>query len=390
MVLKGGQFLIPLMTLPYLVRTVGIEKFGLINFALSLGLYFGAVIQYGFGITATRELARNRDNSDALSEIYSATLVSSMLLVIICLLIFMPLVIFLKDFKEHLILYIYTFIFIAFQSLFPVWFFQGLERMKFITILSLSSSCIFLISLVLFVKNENDYVLVPLLNSLVAIVTFVSSLLIVKFQFKVELRFPRFEDLKKVLIDGRHAFISQLAPNLYNNSSVFLLGLFAGNGSVGLYAAATKVIDAITSFGYILSNAFLPYLSRNLKAHNFFQKLMLLAGAILSLIAFFLSDSIINILFSYQNIEMAQYFQWLSLSIFFLFMLMVYSTNYLMLIGCDDIVKNISLVVSLVSFCLALYLIPYYGIYGAVCVILLARFAMAFLSYVFYLKNKNI
>lgn len=73
-VLRGFQFLIPLITLPYLVRTIGLEKFGLINFALALGLYFGAVVQYGFGVTATREIARNRDDPEKLSQIYSATL----------------------------------------------------------------------------------------------------------------------------------------------------------------------------------------------------------------------------------------------------------------------------------------------------------------------------
>ena len=88
LVLRGFNFLIPLITLPYLVRVIGLENFGLVNFSLSLGLYFGAIIQFGFGVTATREIARNRDDSIKLAQIYSTTLTASILLAIVSAILF--------------------------------------------------------------------------------------------------------------------------------------------------------------------------------------------------------------------------------------------------------------------------------------------------------------
>jgi PST family polysaccharide transporter len=371
-----------------LVRTIGLEKFGLINFALSLGLYFGAVIQYGFGVTATREIARNRDNPEKLAQIYSATLFASCLLALLCVFIFIPIVLLVEQFRAYLKLYLFTIGFIAFQSLFPIWFFQGMEKVKYITFLSLGTSSLFLVSLFAVVKVQEDFMLVPLLNGSIAFVTFIAALVLIKAHFKVKLIFPKWIEVRNIYQSGRDAFISQLAPNLYNNSSVFLLGLFTNSSAVGTYTAVTKIIDSVISFAYILSNTFLPYLSRNLENHHLFQKLMLLSGAALTSATYLFSKQITQLLFGADNIDLANYIQWLSICIFLLFMTMTYGTNFLMLVGKDKIVKNIALFTSLIFFGIALLIIPLWGIWGAIATLAGARFTMAILLFIFYIKYK--
>lgn len=389
-VLRGFQFLIPLITLPYLVRTIGIEKFGLVNFALSLGLYFGAIIQFGFGITATREIARNRDNHQKLEQIYSSTLSASVILAMVSAVLFTLIVISFNKFNNHLNLYLFTLAFIVFQSLFPIWFFQGMERMKYITYLTLISNLGFLVGLFVFVKQEGDFYLVPLLQAISSLTIFIAALVLISREFRVNFSRPKMQEVKTILKEGRHAFISQLAPNLYNNSAVFLLGMFTNNSIVGLYAAATKVIDAVISFGYILSNTFLPYLSRDLTRHKFFQAIMLRTGFVLTVATFLFSEWITRFLFSADNIEVSTYIQYLSVCIFLLFTKMTYGTNYLMLIGLDGIVKNIALYTSIVFFCIALLLIPVFGIWGAIAVLIGARGVMALLQFSYYYRYKNI
>lgn len=389
-VLRGFQFLIPLITLPYLVRTIGIENFGLVNFALSLGLYFGAVIQFGFGITATREIARHRDDPIKLAQIYSATLSASLLLAIISAVLFTLIVFSVDKFNAYLNLYLFTIAFIVFQSLFPIWFFQGMEKMKYITFLSLGTSLMFLISLFAFVKQQDDFVLVPLLHAIAALITFTLSIGLIRKQFKVKFTTPKWYEIKNTYQEGRHAFISQLAPNLYNNSAVFILGLFTNNTIVGLYTAATKVIDAAISFAYILSNTFFPYLSRNLTRHKLFQKIMLGSGLVLTVSTFAFAEEITKILFSADNIEIATYIEWLAICIILLFASMTYGTNYLMLIGKDRVVKNISLYTSIAFFLIALLVIPMFGIWGAIGVLICARATLALIQLSYYYKFKNI
>lgn len=388
LVLRGFQFLIPLFTLPYLVRTIGIENFGLVNFALSLGLYFGAIIQFGFGITATREIARHRDNPIKLAQIYSATLTASILLALVSAILFTLIVLSFDKFNSYLNLYLFTLAFVVFQSLFPIWFFQGMEKMKYITFLSLGTSAMFLIGLFVFVKQEEDFVLVPLLNALAAFITFIIAITLINKQFKVGFARPKIHEVKSIFQNGHHAFVSQLSPNLYNNSSVFLLGIFSNNAQVGLYTAATKVIDAVISFAYILSNTFLPYLSRNLQKHKIFQKIMLASGLMLTIGTFVMAEWIAKMLFSANNLEVATYIQGLVICIFLLFISKTYGTNFMMLIGKDRVVKNIALYTSLVFFGIALLIIPLWGIWGAIATLVGARFTMAILQLGFYIKYK--
>ncbi|MGO2292963.1 oligosaccharide flippase family protein [Pseudoalteromonas sp.] len=389
-VLRGFQFLIPLITLPYLVRTIGLDNFGLVNFALSLALYFGAVIQFGFGITATREIARNRDNKVKLSQIYSVTLTASFLLAVFSIVVFSLIVMLFDKFNQYLHLYLFAMMFVVFQSLFPVWFFHGMERMKYITFLSLGTNIMFLISLFVFVKQKGDFILVPLLNATSAFITLFIAIILIKKQFKVQFIRPKVQELKFTYQKGQHAFVSQLLPNLYNNSAVFLLGLFTNNNIVGLYSAATKIIDAVISFAYILSNTFLPYLSRNLKKHIIFQKIMMTSGLALTFVTFIMADWITKLLFSADNIEVSLYIQSLAICIFLLFTSRTYGTNFLMLIGKDRLVKNIALYTSLIFFGIALIIIPLWGIWGAIIVLIGARLTMAIFQFCFYLKHKEL
>lgn len=385
-VLRGFQFIIPLITLPYLIRTIGIENFGLLNYAVSLGFFFGAVIQFGFSVTATREIARYRDDHVNLEKIYSNTISVSIILSVVSVFIFALIVFAVENFYKYLSVYFFTIVFIVFQSLFPIWFFQGLEKMKYITYISLSSSVLYLMLLLVFVNGKSDFYLVPLLNATISMVTFLFSIMLIKKKFKVFYKPPSFQEVKETFNNGCNAFISQFAPNLYNNATVFMLGFFANNVSVGLYTSATKIVDAILSFGYILSNAFFPYLSRNLRKHKFFQKLMIISGSVLTIFTFIFSEVITKFLFGSGNVEISPYLKFMSLSIILIFISITYGTNYLMLVGRDRIVKNISLVTSITFFVFSLFVIPIFGIWGGVATLIGARLVMAVFQYFYYLK----
>lgn len=389
-VLRGFQFVIPLITLPYLVKTIGIEKFGLVNFAMSLSLYFVGVIQFGFGITATREIARHRDSPDKLEQIYSATLAASIILALVSILLFGLIVLSFDMFNRNLNLYLFTIVYIVFQSLFPLWFFQGMERMKYIAFLSLGTSTIFLVSLFTFVKQEDDFILVPLLNAIAAFVTFVVAITLIKKKFKVNLTCPQLQEVKSVYQNGRHAFVTQFVPNIYINTATFLLGAFANNTAVGLFSAATKIIDALCSIVYVFSNAFLPFLSRNIEGHKFFQKLMLAVGSGIALILIFTANYITRFMYGAIDEVVTLYIQLLALTIPLVFAQVTFGQNYLMLVGQEKAYKNIVLTFSLLSLAFSLPMIYFYGAWGSICTLIFTRILIASFSFWQYRRHKKI
>src|ERR1700757_4119306 len=68
------NYVLPLVTIPYVVRVLGPRNWGLVAFAQAFANYVSLLIEYGFGLSAVREVARHRDHPDELAGIVSGVL----------------------------------------------------------------------------------------------------------------------------------------------------------------------------------------------------------------------------------------------------------------------------------------------------------------------------
>jgi PST family polysaccharide transporter len=384
--LRGLEMLLPLITLPYLVRVLGLENYGLLAFAISMATYSTAFIQYGFNITAVRELARAGDDDEQVSRIVSLALTITLSLAVAAFIIFAAVTFFVARFTLDLELYLLSFLFIASQALFPVWFFQGIAEMKYVAILNVLSKICAVCGILLFVNSQHQYALVPLINFICSLFSFILALRLIYKRFNVRYKLPEKSAIWGALRIGSAAFITQAAPALYNNSSTFLLGLFTSPTVVGIYTAATRVVEVFATLATILSSTFLPYLARKPKLMPKFNKMMLLIGVLLSITCILLSDICATLLFSAENLVVATYIKYLAPGITALFAVYAFGTNSLMLMGHDKLVRNGALYVSIVFFIIALCLVPLLGIYGSCITIVGARVSMA-LYYGFFYKK---
>jgi PST family polysaccharide transporter len=134
--------------------------------------------------------------------------------------------------------------------------------MGYIAILNIVAKSIFLIAILVFVKEKEDAYLVPLFNSLGFIVVGVISLVYVYKEFNIRFVWQPYEVLKEYLLMGWHVFLSRLAVILYTSSNIFVLGIFTNHVVVGYFAIAYKIISALATLGDILNQVFFPYLSK--------------------------------------------------------------------------------------------------------------------------------
>ena len=108
-ILQGMNLLLPLITFPYLVRVLGIERFGLIMFAQAFIVYFSMLADYGFNLSGIREVSSNRNNKNKLIKIFSSIMIARFVLVLIGL-IFLTIVVFsFEKFSQNWELYYLTF-----------------------------------------------------------------------------------------------------------------------------------------------------------------------------------------------------------------------------------------------------------------------------------------
>ncbi|OAQ19839.1 oligosaccharide flippase family protein [Thermosulfurimonas dismutans] len=263
--LQGANYILPLVILPYLVRVLGPEKFGLIAFARSFVQYFNILTDYGFNLSATREISIYRESKERISEIFSAVLTIKLVLLIFSLVILTIIVFGFQKFRKDWEIYYFSFGIVVGQVLFPVWFFQGMERMKYITILNVIAKLIFAVSIFVFVREVSDYIYVPLINSLGFIVAGILALWIAFKDFDIYFKVPNLMVIKRQIEEGWHIFMSTVSYNLYTNSPKFFIGILINNKSVAFFSLAEKVVNILRQLINIIFQVFYPYLARMFK-----------------------------------------------------------------------------------------------------------------------------
>lgn len=293
-------YILPLITLPYLVRVLGVEKYGLVMFAQSFIMFFHILVDYGFNLSATREIAVNRENKDKITEIYSSVMSIKIMLLAVSFGVLALVVSSFEKFTPDTNLYFLTFLMVVGQALFPIWYFQGMERMKYITIINIFSRVIFTAAIFVFVHQEDDYILVPVLNGLGACVGSIYALWLVKTSFKQKFMFQHWKTISLHFKDSTRFFLSRVAVSIYTSANAFLLGLFTNNTMVGYYSIAEKLYRAIQSLYGPINQALYPYVAkeRNISLYKKILCFVVTLNTLGVITVFFIAEPIFTILFS--------------------------------------------------------------------------------------------
>lgn len=395
-VLQILNYILPLVTVPYIVKVVGIENFGRISFAMALGAYLQIVVDYGFNLTATSNVALNRADYSEVCRIYSAVMhvkISLLLLMfaILWLLLLLPLDIFLDS-----DIFFYAFLSVLGNAFIPIWLFQGLEKMQYITGLTFVGKAFFAISVFLFVQDSSDYVLVPALAGVGAIISGVIAVTVVRCFLNVDFIFVSFTEFKGFIADGWFVFLSQLKTSLFSHSNTVLLGVFFGSGMVGVFSAAEKLVRAFASLQVPITQALYPYVGRKLKEDrgSAIELVFLVAkvggclyllGTAIVLIA---SNYIITLLYGVGSDDVVVVFQVLMMIPTAIFLNNMFGTQVLLNLRRDRTYFRIVLIAGLINLALLMPLSFLFGALGAAVSVLAAELYVVAGTY-YYAKRER-
>lgn len=261
-ILQGLNYLLPLITVPYLTRVLGPTNYGIIIFATATIMYFQMVTDYGFNLSATRNISINKENKDKVNEVFSSVIIIKSMLLILSFLVLMIIINTIPLFSENYDVYLALFLLIVGNVLFPIWLFQGMEEMKYITYInivlkSLSTVCIFI-----FVKESSQFFRLALINGSASVLVGIVSLIFAIKKFNIKLMLPSIATLKKELIDGWYIFTTSFMSNILANSGPFILGIFTNQTVVGYYGALDKITKAFISMFAPFTQAIFPHINK--------------------------------------------------------------------------------------------------------------------------------
>ncbi|MGI1939173.1 flippase [Shewanella oncorhynchi] len=382
-VLQGSNYILPLITLPYLLRVLGVEIFGLLAFATATVAYFNIMTEYGFNLTATRDVSIYRGDNQKISEIFSSVMIIKVIIMVISFFLLSVIVFSIEKFSKDWLIYFLSFGTVLGQVLFPIWLFQGLEKMKYVTYLNIFAKLIFTITIFIFVNEKRDYYLVPLLTSIGLIFSGICSLILIKKYFNVNFNWQKKEVIKMYLVDGWHLFISNLAVSLYTVSAVFILGIFTNNIMVGYFSAADRIVQAFKGLTMPITQAIFPYISRKVTISkrdglNFIKKITFLIAIFtgsISLFIYIFAGFLVNLVVGSQYEESILLLKLMSVLPFFIGLSNVFGIQTMINFDRKKPFSAILIIGSLLSFILSLLLVPIYQYVGtAISVVLVEGF----------------
>ena len=390
-VLQGANYILPLLTLPYLVRVLGAEKFGLLAFATATVTYFMIITDYGFNLSATREVSIHRDDKEKLIEIFSAVMTIKFVLMILSFLLMTLIVFSFQKFRAEWKVFYLTFGMVVGQVLFPVWFFQGMERMKYITVLNITAKIIFTIAIFIFVKEQRDYFIVPVCTSLGFIIAGLLSLVIIRKELNISFKLQKLKSLIEQMRSGWHIFISNIAISLYTVSTTFILGLFTNNTIVGYYSAGEKIVKAVQGLYSPVSQSIYPFISRQVDESLetgliFIRKVLLLVSVItfgLSCALLGLSEYITILLLGYQYTESIVVVKILSFLPFIIALSNIFGIQTMLNFGKNKAFSRILISASLLNLILSIILVPVYQHIGSAISVLFVEIFVSTVMFIY-------
>lgn len=299
--LQGVNYIAPLLVLPYLMVVLGAEKFGYIGFSLSVTQYLMLIVDFGFNLSATKRIALNKNNIEELNNIFTSTLYAKLVLLVISFIILIGFAS-VPRFDVYRETMFVLFLMVVGNTFSFVWLFQGLGKIKIISIVNIISKLMILPITFLLVKEPNDYLIAAFIQAFVGIFSMFISIGYMFQNKMVEISSFVKKNIVYELRESFPLFLSSAATSLYMASFVIVLGYFSTAQEVGQYSAADRITRALCWLIVIpISQAFYPKITRmglenKQKAMKLILKILFFiigSMVVIFIILFFFSTSLV-------------------------------------------------------------------------------------------------
>jgi O-antigen/teichoic acid export membrane protein len=255
-----SQVFFPLITFPYLARTLGPEHIGSLNFAESIAKYFVMLAALGIPIYGIREIAKVQNELKARTKIFAEIFTINLICTLGLSFLFLAAVFFIPQLNKEKVLFYWTIAYFLFQVFYLEWFFNGMNQFKFIAIRQFVIRFFFIIFVFILIKSQLDYVNYMKmqfgLSVLIAIINFNN------LSKHISLNKEAFSnlDLRKHIKPLLYIFLTIFSISIYFSLDTILLGFLANNESVGYYSTALKLNKLIIAVFGAVTVAIFPSL----------------------------------------------------------------------------------------------------------------------------------
>lgn len=303
-IIQSSNVLISIISMPLLIQGIGVDQFGLVNLALSVIVLLNIIVGFGYNLSAPRSVAINQQNKVALSHLVSNIFSAKILLAVISSIAIFICVFGFNIFQEYQMILVFSLMLLFSEATLPVWFFQGMEKMKLVSIANIFSKLLFLMGIVLFIHNPGQSKWVNFIMGFFGIGVNIFLLVYIRTFLGIKFYKPEFLAIWKSMTSNVLLFFSNLGSHIAVNGGLIVLSFFAAAETLGMYSLAERVIMVMRMLPSLVIQAVYPnatklYVKDRAAFLKFSTKVLLLSlgfSFLLSLFTFLGADFIIEVL----------------------------------------------------------------------------------------------
>jgi O-antigen/teichoic acid export membrane protein len=261
-VIQSSNILISIISMPLLIQSIGLDQFGLVNLSLSVIILLNILVGFGYNLSAPKDVAVNQQDKDALSHLVSNVFSGKILLAFLATLLILIGVFGMGLFKEYQIILVFSCLLLFSEATLPLWFFQGMEKMKLISITNIFSKLLFLLGIVLFIHSPDQSHWVNFMMGFFGLGINLFLLFYIHAFLEIKFYRPQFSAIWVSLKENILFFFSNLASHISINGGLIILSFFSVAETLGMYSLAERVVMVLRLFPALIIQAIYPNASK--------------------------------------------------------------------------------------------------------------------------------
>lgn len=363
---------LPLLTLPYVTRILGATQYGSFSKALNIITYIQVIVEYGFELTGARKISLSK-NYEEIKNIANNIFNCRIFLCIISILILLVYFLLFKITQLEYQLILILFMMVVGTMFGRVYIFQGLQEMKYISVLGIIARSISVILIFIFVKQENHIFFYTFFYALTQLIIGITSFILTKIKYQIKYKIINIKLFSEYLREGWYLFTTSALSKIFSGVSITILGVFTTNYEVGIYSAIQKIALILSVMYSPIGQIIYPNISKffsisldiGLKKISIILKYVMFFTSIIICILILFRNNIIYILYGTEYVKNSYLLIPLALWLFFSILNNLLGIQILVASGNQKKYSkafNLSILIILVS---NLVLIYFFGNIGA-------------------------
>jgi O-antigen/teichoic acid export membrane protein len=239
------NYILPIIAIPIIVRIIGPDKFGIINYVSSITNYLILLIGFSFELSASRVIATNQNDQDTLNSIFNKVFFAKICLFFASVAIYTGIYFFSKTLQQDKPVAIFSFLICIAYVFDCSYLYVAKQDIKQTAMFNLITKVALNISLLIFIRQKADYIYQPLIISLAQIIVGCGAFFWAMRRYALTIIFPGLRAVWDIIWQDKVLFFHSFAHTVYTTLNIIMLGYFKGITEVGYYSAGWKLIILI-------------------------------------------------------------------------------------------------------------------------------------------------